>query len=127
MPSRAPRWLPWLLGWLLIAAAGAAWLAQQSLARQREAFDTDGRIVHRLLSQRAVQHDAMLGTLALLQPDAAARPEQRLPALQAQVLRVLRRDPGTAWPDGPRPKTSRAACAAPFWPRPTLHAAAARC
>ena len=54
MPSRAPRWLPWLLGWLLIAAAGAAWLAQQSLARQREAFDTDGRIVHRLLSQRAV-------------------------------------------------------------------------
>ena len=99
MPSRAPRWLPWLLGWLLIAAAGAAWLAQQSLARQREAFDTDGRIVHRLLSQRAVQHDAMLGTLALLQPDAAARPEQRLPALQAQVLRVLRRDPGTAWPD----------------------------
>ena len=99
MPSRARRRLPWVLGWLLAAAAGSAWIAQQSLARQRAAFDTDARIVHRLLSQRAVQHDAVLGTLALLQPDAAARPEQRLPALHAQVLRVLRRDPGTAWPD----------------------------
>ena len=98
MPSRARRRLPWVLGWLLAAAAGAAWLAQQSLARQREAFDTDARIVHRLLSQRAVQHDAMLGTLALLQP-GAERPEQRLPALQPQVLRVLRRDPGASWPD----------------------------
>ncbi len=99
MPSRARRRLPWVLGWLCCAAAGSVWLAQQSLARQREAFDTDARIVHRLLSQRAVQHDAMLGTLALLQPDAAERPEQRLPALHAQVLRVLRRDPRMAWPD----------------------------
>ena len=99
MRSSSRRWLPWIVLWLLVAAAGAAWLAQQALARQREAFDTDARIVHRLLSQRAVQHDAVLGTLALLQPDGAARPEQRLPALHAQVLRVLRRDPGAAWPD----------------------------
>ena len=63
---------------------------------QREAFETDARIVHRLLSQRAVQHDAMLGTLALLQ--AGGESEQRLPALYPQVLRVLRRDPGAAWP-----------------------------
>lgn len=98
MLPRARRWLPWVLGWLLAAAAGAAWLAQQSLARQREAFDTDARIAHRLLSQRAVQHDAMLDTLALLQP-GAERPEQRLPALQPQVLRVLRRDADARWPD----------------------------
>ena len=98
MPSRARRRLPWVLGWLLAAAAGAAWLAQQSLARQREAFETDARIVHRLLSQRAVQHDAVLATLALLQPDGRERPEQRLPALDAQLLRVLRRGPAEAWP-----------------------------
>ena len=99
MLSPLRRRLPWIALWLLVAVAGAVWLAQQALARQREAFDTDARIAHRLLSQRAVQHDAMLGTLALLQPDAAERPEQRLPALQPQVLRVLRRDPGTTWPD----------------------------
>ena len=98
VPHRAGRWLPWALGWLLAAAAGSAWLAQQSLARQREAFETDARIVHRLLSQRAVQHDAALATLALLQPARLDRPEQRLPALDAQLLRVLRREPGEAWP-----------------------------
>lgn len=98
MPSRARRRLPWVLGWLLAAAAGSAWLAQQSLVRQDEALDTDARIVHRLLSQRTVQHDAVLAMLALLQPDGLSQPEQRLPALDAQVPRVLRREPAGAWP-----------------------------
>ncbi|HRD99476.1 MAG TPA: two-component sensor histidine kinase, partial [Rubrivivax sp.] len=62
---------------------------------------TDARIAHRLLSQQAVQHDAMLAMLVLLQPmggDAGPGPEQRLPALVPQVLQVLRRGPGQAWP-----------------------------
>jgi len=47
-----------------------------------------------------VQHDAVLATLALLQPPAQADPaEQRLPALYAQILRVQRRDRDASWPD----------------------------
>ena len=78
------------------------WLVQADLAARRAAFDTDARIVHRLLSQQAAQHDAMLATLTLLQPGAAAAssasPETRLPALYPQVLKVLRRGDSEAWP-----------------------------
>ena len=70
------------------------------LARLQDAFETDARIAHRLLSQRVVQHDAILATLALLQPAAgAAGAEQRLPALYPQILSVQRREAGTAWSD----------------------------
>jgi hypothetical protein len=73
-----------------------------SLERQREAFETDARIVHRLLSERAVQHDAILSMLALLQsPSDATHPEQRLPSVYPQILAVKRRDAGQAW-DEPR-------------------------
>ncbi len=86
-----------------IAVGGAVWLAERSLTEQRALFETDARIVHRLLSQQVVQHDAILATLALLQPDGAGPsgtpPEQRLPALYPQILTVQRRDPGQAWPD----------------------------
>lgn len=87
-----------LLLWLALSVAGAVLLARAQLQQLREAFETDARIVHRLLSQRAVQHDAVLATLALLQPGADT-PEQRLPALYPQILAVQRRDPGGAWPD----------------------------
>ena len=86
-----------------IALGGAIWLADRSLAEQRALFETDARIVHRLLSQQVVQHDAILATLALLQPDgtgpSGTPPEQRLPALYPQILTVQRRDAGQAWPD----------------------------
>lgn len=97
-----PRWA-WPLGAAVLALAGSAWLLLADLAARREAFDTDARIAHRLLSQQAVQHDAMLATLTLLQPavdaagTASAGPEQRLPALYPQVLRVLRRAGADAW------------------------------
>lgn len=85
---------------LVVAAAGAAWIARAELAAQREAFDTAARIAHRLLSQRAVEHEAILGTLALLQPaaddDGAA--VQRLIALYPQLLRVERRARDGRWP-----------------------------
>lgn len=86
--------------WALLTAAGGVLLARQELAAQRDAFETDARIAHRLLSQRVVQHDAILATLALLQPaGAAGAAEQRLPALYPQILSVQRRDAGAAWPD----------------------------
>jgi signal transduction histidine kinase len=103
----------WLIAWLLLTAAGCAWLVQSELDRLHDAFETDARIVHRLLSQRAVQHDAVLAMLALLQPrEDAARAEQRLPSVYPQILRVQRRDPDAPWPDAALARaeaTSRAA------------------
>ena len=89
--------------WLLVAALGMAGIAHQSLGEQRNAFDTDARIAHRVLSQRMVQHDAILATLALLQPGGSESlgPEHRLPALYPQVLSVLRREAGGRWPELP--------------------------
>ncbi|MES2960281.1 MAG: ATP-binding protein [Pseudomonadota bacterium] len=86
------------MAWLLLAASGATWIARSELAAQREAFDTDARIAHRLLSQRAVEQDAILATLALLQPGDDAHSAQRLPALYPQLIRVERRERGAAWP-----------------------------
>ncbi len=86
---------------MVITLAGAAALGRLELTGLREGFDTNARIMHRLLSQRVVQQDAILATLALLQPGpdgpADAAPEQRLPALYAQILSVQRRDRGNAW------------------------------
>ncbi len=100
-PWRFSVW--WVVGGVLVALAGAGAIARQSLEQQRALFETDARIVHRLLSQQVVQHDAILATLALLQPDGAGPsgtpPEQRLPALYPQILAVQRRDAGQAWPD----------------------------
>ncbi|MGV3493163.1 MAG: sensor histidine kinase [Ramlibacter sp.] len=97
-PSRRRR-LPLLL-WLALTVAGAVILSRLELARLRDAFETDARIAHRLLSQRVVQHDAILATLALLQPAAGAAPaEQRLPALYPQILAVQRREADAAWND----------------------------
>lgn len=93
----------WVLAWAVAAGCGAAWLAHGRLQSLREVFDTDARIAHRLLSQRMVQHDAILGTLALLQPRQPA-PDQaswkQLPRLYPQVLDVARRSAaaGESWP-----------------------------
>ncbi len=94
-----------LRGWagLLIATAcvaavgGAWWMAREAIDAARTAFETDARIAHRVLSQRAVQHDAILDTLTLLQPARGESAEQRLPAVYPQVLRVLRRERGSVW------------------------------
>ncbi|HNV59580.1 MAG TPA: ATP-binding protein [Rhodoferax sp.] len=90
-----------LLVWAVLSALGCLLLARWELAQLRDAFETDARISHRLLSQRAVQHDAVLATLALLQPNApSASPdsaEQRLSSVYPQILGVQRRDPGGSW------------------------------
>jgi C4-dicarboxylate-specific signal transduction histidine kinase len=85
--------------WAVLTLAGSALLAQRELADIRERFETDARIVHRLLSQRAVQHDAVIATLALLQPSAAVGAEQGLVTFYPQILSVARRDAASAWPD----------------------------
>ncbi|MBV7542277.1 ATP-binding protein [Acidovorax sp. sic0104] len=95
-----------LVLWALVACAGSAWLASARLAQLHAAFETDARIVHRLLSQRVVQHDAVMSTLALLQPPAAmggdaaaqAAPLPRLPSVYPQILSVLQRPADGAWP-----------------------------
>ena len=77
------RW--WLATGLILVLAGGVVLVQRAVERERALFETDARIVHRLLSQRVVQHDAILATLSLLQPTAqaagAGSAEQRLPAI----------------------------------------------
>ena len=64
--------LPSLLLLVLVACIGCSWLVVDRLQQLHAAFETDARIVHRLLSQRVVQHDAIMATLALLQPAGAA-------------------------------------------------------
>jgi CHASE1-domain containing sensor protein len=88
----------WILVWIAVSLLGCVWVAQNEIEQQRNAFETDARIVHRLLSQRAVQHDAIMSTLALLQSSAdASRPEQRLSSVYPQILAVRRRDAGQQW------------------------------
>ena len=57
---------PHLLVWLVLSVVGGALLARLELGMLREAFETDARISPRLLSQRVVQHEAVLATRASL-------------------------------------------------------------
>ncbi len=89
--------------WLALVVAGATVIVRLDIAERREAFRSEARSAHRLLSQRTAQHDAVLATLALLDGgtpapgDAAAR---RLPAIYPQIVAVQRRAGSQAWPDG---------------------------
>jgi C4-dicarboxylate-specific signal transduction histidine kinase len=100
MRSPLTRLAPWLLAWALASLLVAGWLVRSELTQLREAFETDARITHRLLSQRVVQHDAMLATLALLgNADATSHPEQRLPTLYPHILSVQRQVATLPWAD----------------------------
>lgn len=96
--SRSLRW--WLVGLLLAGLLGLVQI-RLDIAQRRDLFQANARAAHRLLSQRAAQHDAILATLMLLahaQTDLD-RPEQRLSAFYPQVLQVLRRAPDGHWAD----------------------------
>lgn len=111
-----PLWRPLLPG-LALALLASALLLARDRAVQREAFETQARIAHRLLSQQAVQHEAILATLVLLQPggvptpSTTGRPIQGLKGLAGlsglsglsglypQILSVDRRSPGQTWAD----------------------------
>ncbi len=99
-PSR--RFLPWLLGWLALSLASAAWIGAAELDRLRQSFEADARIVHRLLSLRAVEHEAILATLALLDAPDSVDAAQRLPSIYPRIVSVLRRQGEAAWPDPAR-------------------------
>lgn len=100
---RAPLHWPgqWPLAWAVLTLVGSIAIVRIDIAQRRDSFLTDARIAHRLLSQRAVQHEAILATLALLGPsvDATGRLEARLPAIYPQLLAVLTRDGNHSWPD----------------------------
>ena len=86
--------------WLTVSALGCVLMARLELGRLRDDFETNARIAHRLLSQRAVQHDAVMAMLALIQPAPdASQPEQRLPSVYPQIIGVQRRDRDAAWSD----------------------------
>ncbi len=95
------RWrrLAWLGSWLLVAAVGTGWLGYARLAQLQAAFETDARIVHRLLSQQMVQNDAVMATLVLLQPspDGSAAAARRLASVYPQILAVLALPAGAHW------------------------------
>ena len=123
--------LPSLLLWVTMACIGCSWLVVDRLQQLHAAFETDARIVHRLLSQRVVQHDAIMATLALLQPAAAAAaadslhnaasPLPRLPSVYPQILAVLQRSAHSEWP----PALQAELAAAEATSRRTGHAAMA--
>ena len=95
------RWR-WLLVWCLITALGCLLLGRWQLGQLRDAFETDARIAHRLLSQRAVQHDAVMAMLALVQappaanlspllwgrPPSTSAPQSRAPKLTSLQARL---------------------------------------
>lgn len=92
--------LSYLALWLALSLMASTIEVLANRARHAEAFQTDARIIHRLLSQRAVQHETVLATLALLQPSARrseASEAQRLPAVYPQILRVEQRHATGAW------------------------------
>ena len=104
MPVTRLQRIWWCVLPLTLGLAGGGVIVRAELGQLREAFYTDARIAHRLLSQRVAQHDAILATLALMAPamdkqapPQASPPELRLPAVYPQILQVLRRGPGEAW------------------------------
>lgn len=66
MPSRSTQIdvLALLLGLLVWVGVVLLW-GQQRHAELQEGFDTEARILHRVLSQRAEQHDALLDSLTI--------------------------------------------------------------
>ena len=83
---------------LAVAAIGCTVLVRSELASLRAAFETDARIVHRLLSQRSAQQDAVMSMLSLLQSgsgtDAAGR---RVASVYPQILDLLQRHGDASW------------------------------
>ncbi|MES2633284.1 MAG: ATP-binding protein [Pseudomonadota bacterium] len=97
MAGHLHRNVPWIAGCLLVGLLGSAALWRTEVERQRDTFDTQARIVHRLLSQRAAENDAVLATLALLQPAPDQVAIQRIQAIYPQLLSVQQRSAGRDW------------------------------
>jgi signal transduction histidine kinase len=98
----------WIAAWLALSVLASTLLVRIDIAARREAFQNSARTAHRLLGQRAAQHDAILATLMLMRPESAPDdPTSRLPALYPQILQVLRRAPGQQWPHAEMARAER--------------------
>ncbi|WP_235816845.1 sensor histidine kinase [Bordetella ansorpii] len=73
--------------WLLLSLAGIAALGRQDYLAQRDRFLQGASIAHRMLSQKAVQHEAVLDTLAAL--SHPPMPQRLLPSLQPALGEIV--------------------------------------
>ncbi|MGN6659219.1 MAG: sensor histidine kinase, partial [Achromobacter mucicolens] len=85
------------LCWLVLFCLGAIWIARQEYADQYERFFQSTSIAQRMLSQKTVQHEAVLATLAALSHPPA--PERLFPSLQPAMPQLLGLGylPGGVW------------------------------
>jgi len=86
-----------LFCWLTLFCAGAIWIARQEYVDQYERFFQSTSIAQRMLSQKTVQHEAVLATLAALSHPPA--PERLYPSLQPAMPQLLGLGhlPGGVW------------------------------
>lgn len=83
--------IPLLVGWLVLMAAGLLFSALVERNRLASEFESEATILHRLLSQRADQHDAHLTALsALASADGGNRPDLFL-QVAATIIRFYPR------------------------------------
>lgn len=108
MVFRFKRHVPWAAAWLVLSLLGCVVIGRSELVRQKEIFDAETQVVHRLLSQAVTQVEAVLSTLPTLPatpgsraPNERTRSEQRLLSVFPHVLMVLRREAGESWSDEP--------------------------
>ncbi|MBS7661699.1 sensor histidine kinase [Pseudomonas lalucatii] len=73
--------------WLVLFCPGAAWIGWQDYAARYERFAQDTSIAQRMLSQKTVQHEAVLATLGALSHPPVA--ERLLPSLQPAMPQLL--------------------------------------
>lgn len=76
-----------LLLWLVLFCPVAIWIGWQNYAGWYERFFQDTSIAQRMLSQKTVQHEAVLATLAALSHPPI--PERLLPSLQPSMPQLL--------------------------------------
>ncbi|WP_244193921.1 sensor histidine kinase [Bordetella genomosp. 12] len=80
-----------LAAWLLLSVAGIVLLGRYDYLSQRDRFLQGASIAHRMLSQKAVQHEAVLETLGALSHPPT--PERLLPGLRPALTELL----GLGW------------------------------
>ncbi|WP_242443148.1 ATP-binding protein [Pseudomonas sp. LFM046] len=73
--------------WLVLFSPVAAWIGWQDYADRYERFFQDTSIAQRMLSQKTVQHEAVLATLAALSHPPI--PQRLLPSLQPSMPQLL--------------------------------------
>lgn len=86
-----------LLCWLVLFCLGAFWIGRQEYVDQHERFLQSTSVAQRMLSQKTVQHEAVLATLAALSHPPA--PERLFPSLQPAMPQLLGLGhlPGGVW------------------------------